>query len=84
MKVNIIIKYAGQTQVFKDLEFDDEELVDESYQEGIDENDERIFLDFSENYQVEIERLTHSPGSYTKEDYLADRADTIRKYGKEG
>ena len=58
MKYDLAVRYAGQEVVFKDLEHDDEQLVDESYLpcETRDENNGRIVENFFENVETEIRR----------------------------
>ena len=63
MKYDLVVRYAGQEMVFKDLEHDDEGLVDESYlpwqAQCIEENNGRMVENFFENVELEINR--HAP-----------------------
>jgi hypothetical protein len=60
MKYDLVVRYAGQEVVFKDLEHDDEDLVDESTPSGkawgVNENDERIWEDISGDFTYEVKR----------------------------
>ncbi len=58
MKYDLHIHYAGQELVFKNLEHDDEDLVDEPgpLGFGIDENNGRMVENFFENVETEVRR----------------------------
>jgi hypothetical protein len=60
MKYNLVVRYAGYELVFKNLEHDDEDLVDESYLprqiQCVDENNGRMVENFFENVVLEIDR----------------------------
>ena len=60
MKYDLIVRYAGQEVVFKDLELDDEVVCDESYTPGrryaVESNNERIIENFTDNFMCEVHR----------------------------
>lgn len=65
MKYDLVVRYAGQELVFKDLEHDDEALVDEDTPSGqawgVNENNVRIVENFYENVETEIMRHEDKP-----------------------
>lgn len=60
MKYDLEVTYAGQKVVFKDLEHEDEQLVDESTSSGqawgVNENNGRIIENFMQNFMCEVKR----------------------------
>ena len=60
MKYDLVVIYAGQELVFKNLEHDDEQLVDEDTPSGKawgrNENNSRIIENFMENFMCEVKR----------------------------
>jgi len=60
MKYDLIVRYAGQEHIWKDLEMNDEIMLDESYGPGrnlaIMENNELCELNFVNHATLEIRR----------------------------